>query len=100
MFDAQLSSTWYLWLLGMNSDLASPMANLQRRLAHSKIHYRSVSNAHLDEALQQQITTNNLLLLSPSLCLLGTNISLPLLITFSAASCSARFLSIIALMIP
>lgn len=91
---------WCLWLLGLNSDLDGPMANLQRRLAHPKIHYRSVSNTHLGEALQQQITSNNLVLLSSPLCLLGTNISLPLPITVSAASCSAHFLSITALMIP
>lgn len=37
-------------------------ADLQRCLGHPEIHYRSVGGAHLDAALQQQITANDLLL--------------------------------------
>lgn len=36
------------------------LADLQRCLAHPEIHYRCVSGTHLDTALRQQITTNDL----------------------------------------
>lgn len=70
-------------------------ADLQRRLARSEIHYRSVSSTHLDEVLQQQITTNDC---NPSLCLERTSPFLFPLLFLTLLIRSARFLSITALM--